>query len=215
VPIRAFRDSTPGLSANRPFGPASKAISSAARYTPTSRMWRGVALETPGPRAGSAREFVGPKLRSAKNAFVGLAVSVWLAQTRANPVAVMAFAIFFLWGFGYETVVARLRIHLNGTIISSRDVPPSRGSVRDAVCVARTQWTQKHLYSWSNRCLVATEHAGRHVYEERARAPVLRQGWASRGRLFNSVLRALVLALAVTLLIWGLFLWRAQTKRAY
>jgi hypothetical protein len=48
-------------------------------------------------------------------------------RATTNPVVLMLFGLFILYGFGYETLGARLWTELEGVVISSRDNPASRG----------------------------------------------------------------------------------------
>jgi len=65
-------------------------------------------------------------------------------QTR--PLIPILVAIYIAWGFGYETVVARLRIEADGVVVSSRD-SPSVGAPRYATYyVLRGPDGQDHSY---------------------------------------------------------------------
>jgi hypothetical protein len=48
-----------------------------------------------------------------------------------SPIALSLFSVWILWGFGVQTVYARLKLELDGVVISARDVP-SRGAPRYA-----------------------------------------------------------------------------------
>jgi hypothetical protein len=50
---------------------------------------------------------------------------------KINPAVLICFGLFFLWGFGWETVGHRLLIDVDGVIVASRDVP-STGAPRYA-----------------------------------------------------------------------------------
>jgi hypothetical protein len=55
-----------------------------------------------------------------------------MAQTtKPRPWALILFGLFFLWGFGWETIEHRLLIHVDGVIVASQDVP-STGAPRYA-----------------------------------------------------------------------------------
>jgi hypothetical protein len=45
------------------------------------------------------------------------------SKLRPNPVVLIVFGLWILWGFGFETVGTRLMTNLEGTIISSQDIP--------------------------------------------------------------------------------------------
>ena len=122
----------------------------------------------------------------------------------------MAFAIFFLWGFGYETVVARLRIDLNGTIISSRDVPPSRGARYVTEYVVRGPDGRESAYvaDPTDASLPRSMPIGTYIRKERGHFYYDRNG--HRVDDFSVSFYTLMSALALALLIWSLSLWRAQ-----
>ena len=50
---------------------------------------------------------------------------------KPNPMVLILFGLFFLWGFGWETVGHRLLVDIDGVIVASRDVP-STGAPRYA-----------------------------------------------------------------------------------
>ena len=45
-----------------------------------------------------------------------------------RPVALIAMALWIVWGFGYETVWRRLALELDGTVIARRDIPQTWAS---------------------------------------------------------------------------------------
>jgi hypothetical protein len=46
-----------------------------------------------------------------------------------NPAVILFFGLFILWGFGWSTLVARLRDSVDGTVVERRDIP-SEGTPR-------------------------------------------------------------------------------------
>jgi hypothetical protein len=44
-----------------------------------------------------------------------------------NPKVFMIFGFFIIWAFGFDTVGRRLDLQLDGIVVSSRDIPPTRG----------------------------------------------------------------------------------------
>ncbi len=44
-----------------------------------------------------------------------------------NPVPFLILAVWIIWGFGFQTVGARLTTELDGLVVSSQDVPTGRG----------------------------------------------------------------------------------------
>ena len=45
-----------------------------------------------------------------------------------RPVALIAMALWIVWGFGYETVWQRLALELDGTVIARREIPQTWAS---------------------------------------------------------------------------------------
>ena len=50
-----------------------------------------------------------------------------MATKHLNPIVLLLVALWIFWGFGLETVGIRLKTQIDGVVVSSRDVPPSRG----------------------------------------------------------------------------------------
>lgn len=44
-------------------------------------------------------------------------------RPQPNPIILAAFALWILWGFGYETLFTRLMTDVEGTVTSAQDIP--------------------------------------------------------------------------------------------
>lgn len=49
-----------------------------------------------------------------------------MVARKLKAYGLLLFGVWMLWGFGWETVMFRLKTEIEGTIISSTDVPPER-----------------------------------------------------------------------------------------
>jgi hypothetical protein len=49
------------------------------------------------------------------------------ARTGPTPIVLLLLGLWIVWGFGFQTVGARLEAHMDGVVISSRDIPVTRG----------------------------------------------------------------------------------------
>jgi hypothetical protein len=48
-------------------------------------------------------------------------------RTGPTPIVLLLFGLWIVWGFGFNTVGARLETQVDGVVISSRDIPVTRG----------------------------------------------------------------------------------------
>jgi len=48
-------------------------------------------------------------------------------KTGLNPIVLLLFGLWIIWGFGIQTVGARLEAQFEGVVVSSQDLPPTRG----------------------------------------------------------------------------------------
>jgi len=142
-------------------------------------------------------------------------MSTQVTQTRASPVALLMLALFFIWGLGYETVGRRLRIDLNGTIISSRDVPPSRGPRYVTEYTLRGPDGRDSTYTAgpTDASLPRSMPVGTYIRKEPGHFYYERNG--DRVDDFPIPFYSLMLFLAAALLVWSLVVWRSQIKQHY
>jgi hypothetical protein len=112
-----------------------------------------------------------------------------LRQQKASPAVLLFFSLWILWGFGFETVGTRLRIQLNGAVISSRDIPPSRGP-RYATGIRPTEpgRSRNQLHCRGDRCFVAAKYASGNLHPKAEMAFLLGEKWRAGGRLSDSLL---------------------------
>jgi hypothetical protein len=63
-----------------------------------------------------------------------------------NPMALLLFGLWIIWGFGFDTVGRRLEIQFDGVVISSRDIPKTRGPRYATEYTLRGPDGQNHIY---------------------------------------------------------------------
>lgn len=129
------------------------------------------------------------------------------ASSSARPIVPFLFAIYILWGFGYETVVARLRIEVDGVVVSSLD-SPSKGAPRYAteyVVRGPDGRDQQYVAGATDADLPRSMPIGTqikklrwHLYYERDRRVV---------RDFPVAFYSAILGVALSFLIWSFLLW--------
>lgn len=136
-------------------------------------------------------------------------------MTNVKPTALLLLSLWIFWGFGYETLAKRLSAHVEGTVISSREVAyplaPARYSTEYIVRGLNGQ-NQTYVAGPTDASLPRTIPVGTHVkklpwhwsYEENG------QLTDSFGWLFYS----LVLAVGTSCLVWSVML-RAANKTAH
>jgi hypothetical protein len=49
------------------------------------------------------------------------------SQPATFPTLILVFGLLMIWVFGFDTLGVRLQTQLEGTVIASRDIPPTRG----------------------------------------------------------------------------------------
>src|SRR3954462_14918439 len=78
------------------------------------------------------------------------------------------FASFIIWGFGYQTVWQRLTIEIEGTIVSSRDVPATGASRYATYYVVRNIAGQEQEYvaGATDASLKRSLPVGTHIHKE-------------------------------------------------
>jgi hypothetical protein len=63
-----------------------------------------------------------------------------------NPVPLLIFGLWVLWGFGLNTLGVRLRTEVDGVVISSRDIPETRGPQYSTEYILREPGGQERVY---------------------------------------------------------------------
>jgi hypothetical protein len=126
-----------------------------------------------------------------------------------RPVVPFLFAVYIAWGFGYETVVARLRTEVEGVVVSRRDIP-STGAPRYATeYVVRGSDGQDHLYvaGATDADLPRSMPVGTEIKKLRWRLSYERDG---REVGFPVAFYSAVFGVALSFLIWSFLLLRGS-----
>lgn len=132
-----------------------------------------------------------------------------------NPAAPLMFALFILWGFGYDTVGARLKIRLEGVVISSRDVP-STGAPRYA-----TEYTLRapdgresvYIAGATDASLPRSLPVGTTINKQRWHLDYEKNG--QRVEDFGVFFYGSMMGIALACMVWSFLLWRGQGKATY
>ena len=136
-----------------------------------------------------------------------------LTGAAPKPMVLFLFALFILWGFGVETVGKRLRTQLDGTIVSSRDIPPSRGSRYVTEYILRGSDGRETTYvaGPTDASLPRSMPVGTHLKKQRWALSYERNG--ERLDDFNSLFYVATQCIAIVLAGWGIRTWLNQRRR--
>jgi hypothetical protein len=126
------------------------------------------------------------------------------SKLRPNPVVLIVFGLWILWGFGFETVGTRLMTNIEGTIISSQDVPYPLAPARH-----RTKYTFRtpdggsvlYIAGATGASLPRNMPVGTYIKKQRWRLSYERDGQKIDD--FGIPFYAGFLSVAVACLIWG------------
>jgi hypothetical protein len=118
--------------------------------------------------------------------------------------------IWLLWAFGYETVAARLTTQVDGVVISSRDVPPSRGSRYITEYTLRDPSGHNQLYvaSPTDASLPRSMPAGTSLKKFKWHLDYERDGQPIDN--FPKLFYGSILGIALGCLTWSILLWRKK-----
>jgi len=129
-----------------------------------------------------------------------------------NPVVPLMFALFVLWGFGYETVGTRLKTQLEGVVLSSRDIP-STGAPRYVTEYSlRGTDGRESVYTAgpTDASLPRSMPVGTYLKKQRWRLDYEKNG--QRVDDFGVFFYGTVLGIALACLVWSFLLWRRSVK---
>jgi hypothetical protein len=136
------------------------------------------------------------------------------SKTNFNPAVLILWSLWMLWAFGYHTLWLRLMTECEGIVISSQDIPPTRGP-RYA-----TQYTlagpdgQSHTYiaGPTDASLPRSMPVGTRVKKKRWRLSFQRNGQQVND--FNVIFYTLILMVATACLFWGIRSWQQRGSHA-
>ena len=136
------------------------------------------------------------------------------SKTSPNPAVPLMFAMFILWGFGYETVGARLKTEVDGVVISSRDIP-STGAPRYA-----TEYTLRgpdgretiYVAGATDASLPRSMPVGTNLKKERWHLDYEKNG--ERVEDFGVFFYGSIIGIALACVVWSFILWRRQGQAA-
>jgi|SRR5271155_3095329 hypothetical protein len=120
------------------------------------------------------------------------------------PVVLICFALFILWGFGYETVGLRLGIALDGVVISRQELPRNwytHGTGTAYVVRADDGTDQSYVAGATDGSLPRSLPLGAHVTKRKWELSYLLNG--KRVEDFPVMFYAVVLAGALVCLVWS------------
>jgi hypothetical protein len=131
-----------------------------------------------------------------------------------NPVALILWSLWILWGFGYHTLWLRLTTECEGVVTASRDIPPTRG-LRYA-----TQYTlvgpdgqgRTYVAGPTDASLPRSMPVGTRIKKERWRLSFERNG--QRVDDFSIIFYCIILAVATASLLWGIRSWHQRNPYA-
>ena len=131
---------------------------------------------------------------------------------KPRPWVMILFGLFFLWGFGWETIGHRLLIQMDGTILASHDVP-STGAPRYA-----TEYRvrddhgkeQVFLAGCTDASLPRSMPIGTRIRKQRWHLDYERNG--ARIVFIEKYFYTPILACALGMVIWGCLILRREQE---
>jgi len=128
------------------------------------------------------------------------------------PLALVAWALWMLWGFGVQTVWVRLNTEVDGVVVSSRDTPFT-GAPRYATSyVVHGSDGRDHAYvaGCTDAALSRSMPVGTHIHKARWQLGYERNGQRVN---FPTAVYAAILGTATACLFWGILQWRRTGGR--
>ncbi len=130
-----------------------------------------------------------------------------MPKSTFNPVILIVWSLWMLWGFGYQTVWLRLVTECEGIVTSSQDIPPTRGP-RYA-----TRYMVLGLDGQSHICTAGPTEASlprSMPVSTRIKKQRWHLGFERNGQQVNDFsvfFYSLILMFAIASLFWGLRSW--------
>jgi hypothetical protein len=131
-------------------------------------------------------------------------------KAKYRPVVLFLWGTWMLWGFGFQTVWKRLQTEISGTVLSSRDIHPSR---------APTRYSTEYLIRGDNgqdRIYVAGPTDGSLPRSMPIGTKIKKLRWnldyeMNDARVhFPMAFYAVILGVSLMAILWSLVLWRSQ-----
>jgi hypothetical protein len=135
-------------------------------------------------------------------------------KSNFKPIVLIFWSLWILWGFGYQTLWLRLTTECQGTIVSSQNIPPSRGPryVTQYTLNGLDGQTSEYIAGPTDASLPRSMPVGTHIRKERWHLSYERDG--QRVDNFSVLFYAGILTIAVACLSWGIHGWREQSEAA-
>ncbi len=132
--------------------------------------------------------------------------------TPTNPLVPLLIALWIGWGFGLNTVGKRLWAELDGVVISSQDVPPTRDARYRTDYVLRSSDGREHSYvaGATDASLPRSLPVGTHLVKRKWHLDYVQNGQTIDD--FPISMYAIVIAIGLTCLRWSFTLWRDQRR---
>jgi hypothetical protein len=124
---------------------------------------------------------------------------------RRKAAIIIGFGLFILWGFGWDTVGRRLQTNVDGIIVASRDVPPTRGSrYATEYTVRRGDGSEQVFWAGpTDGSLPRSMPVGTRIRKVRWELRYERDG---KRESFPCIFYSVVLGIAVGLVVWGVLI---------
>lgn len=131
-------------------------------------------------------------------------------STGPAPIALLLFGLWIIWGFGFQTVGARLNARIDGVVISSRDIPAARGPRYATEYALRGPDDQIRLYvaGSTDASLPRSMPTGTYLKKERWHLYYERNN--RRIDDFPLLFYQVILGIALGCVVWSGILWQGQ-----
>ncbi|MEK7233110.1 MAG: hypothetical protein AAB268_04800 [Elusimicrobiota bacterium] len=129
-----------------------------------------------------------------------------------NPLVLIIWGLWMLWGFGLSTVWTRLKIDVDGVITASED-SPSKGAPRYATkyTLKGPSGEQTVIAGPTDGSLERSMPVGTRIRKQKWQLDYERDGQRIK---FPVLFYDLVLGVAIGVIVWGVMIWRKQRSSA-
>jgi hypothetical protein len=129
-----------------------------------------------------------------------------------NPIVLLLFGLWIIWGFGFDTVGRRLEVQLDGVVTSSRDIPTTRGPRFATEYTLRGPDGQDHIYvaGFTDASLPRSMPVGTYLKKQRWHLDYER----NRRHVddFPIFFYQVMLGIALGCVVWSVILWHGQRQ---
>lgn len=129
-----------------------------------------------------------------------------------NPIVLLLFGLWILWGFGVETVGTRLEAQFEGVVVSSRDVPPTRGPRYATEYTLRGKNGQNQIYIAGPTDASLPRDMPVGTYLNKQKWHLYYQRNEQRVDDFPIFFYQMTLGIALCCVLWSVLLWRGQRR---